>query len=67
MSLALEKKEDQNFLKFKPVLEKLFQTNFEKISTGSAQQLDHAFGKVLDLFAPIVTKTVRVDRFEPSY
>ena len=36
--------------------------DFENISTGSAQQvcnkLDHAFGKVVDLLTPVVTKTV---------
>ena len=44
---------------------------FENISTGSAQQvcnkLDHALGKVVDFLTQIVTKTVWINRFEPSY
>ena len=46
--------------------------DFENISsTGSAQQecneFDLAWGKIVDLLTPIVTKTVQVDRFEPSF
>ncbi len=38
---------------------------------GSAQQilnkLDHQLGKIVDLLKPIVCRTVRNDRFEPSF
>jgi hypothetical protein len=41
------------------------------VSKGSAQQicnkLDHELGKIVDLLTPIVCRTVRIDRFEPSF
>ncbi len=45
--------------------------DFHTVSIGTAQQicnkLDHELGKVVDLLTPIVCKTVRNDRFEPSF
>jgi hypothetical protein len=45
--------------------------DFYNVSKGSAQQicnkLDHELGKIVDLLTPIVCKTVRNDRFEPSF
>ena len=80
MSLALAKKRRTKFSEIfqcwkyysKQTLKtELGRIDFEKISTGLAQQIskqpDHALGKVVDLLAPIVTKTVRGDRLEPSF
>jgi hypothetical protein len=51
--------------------EELKKIDFHTVSKGTAQQicnkLDHELGKVVDLLTPIVCKTVRNDRFEPSY
>jgi len=51
--------------------EELKKIDFHTVSIGTAQQicnkLDHELGKVVDLLTPIVCKTVRNDRFEPSF
>jgi hypothetical protein len=51
--------------------EELKKIDFYTVSIGTAQQicnkLDHELGKVVDLLTPIVCKTVRNDRFEPSF
>jgi hypothetical protein len=51
--------------------EELKKIDFYTVSIGTAQQicnkLDHELGKVVDLLTPIVSKTVRNDKFEPSF
>jgi hypothetical protein len=51
--------------------EELKKIDFHTVSIGTAQlirnKLGHEFGKVVDLLTPIVCKTVRNDRFEPSF
>ena len=51
--------------------EELKKIDFYTVSIGTAQQicnkLDHELGKVVDLLTPFVCKTVRNDRFEPSF
>ncbi len=52
--------------------EELKKIDFHTVSISTAAQqicnkLDHELGKVVDLLTTIVCKTVRNDRFEPSY
>ncbi len=51
--------------------EELKKIDFHTVSIGTAQQickkLDHELEKIVDLLTPIVCKTVRNDRFEPSF
>jgi hypothetical protein len=53
--------------KLKKELKKI---DFHIVSIGTAQQicnkLDHELGKVVDLLTPIVCKTVKNDKLEPS-
>jgi hypothetical protein len=54
--------------KLKQELKKI---DFHTVFIGTTQQicnkLDHELGKVVDLLTPFVCKTVRNDRFEPSF